>query len=196
VPRQGLDRERVVRAAAALADADGIEAVTLARIAAELGVRSPSLYNHVDGLEGVRRGIALLALRELGAALREAATGRAGDDALVAIAEAYRAYARDHPGRYPLTQYLPRPKDPEVDAAATAVVQVVLDGLRAYDLADEDAIHAARAFRAAVHGFVSLETGGGFGIPVDVDESFRRLVTTLATGLARGSDPLRNPAVP
>jgi AcrR family transcriptional regulator len=191
VPRQGLDRERVVQAAAALADAEGIDTVTLTRVAAQLGVRSPSLYNHVDGLEGVRRGIALLALRELGAALREAATGRAGEDALVAIAEAYRTYARGHPGRYPLTQYLPQPRDPEVDAAATAVVQVVLDGLRAYDLADEDAIHATRAFRAAIHGFVSLETGGGFGIPVDVDESFRRLVTTLATGLAGGPDHLR-----
>jgi AcrR family transcriptional regulator len=198
VPRQGLDRERVVEVAAALADADGLETVTLARVAAELGVRSPSLYNHVDGLEGVRRGIALLALGELGATLREAATGRAGDDALVAIAEAYRAYARAHPGRYPLTQYLPRPQDPEIDLAASAVVQVVVDGLRAFDLADEDAIHAARAFRAAIHGFVSLETGGGFGMPVDVDESFRRLVTTLAAGLARrsGSDPLRNAVVP
>ena len=183
MPRRGLDRERVVRAAAALADADGIEAVTLARIAAELGVRSPSLYNHVDGLEGVRRGVALLALGELGAAMREAATGRAGDDALVAIAEAYRAYARAHPGRYPLTQYLPRPADPEIDAAAAAVVQVVLDALRAFDLADDDAIHAARAFRAAVHGFVSLEAGGGFGLPVDIDESFHRLIAALAAGL-------------
>jgi AcrR family transcriptional regulator len=189
MPRQGLDRARVVRAAAALADAEGIGAVTLARVAAELGVRSPSLYNHVDGLEGLRRGIALLALGELGAALREAATGRAGEDALVALAQAYREYARAHPGRYPLTQYLPQPKDPEVDAAAGAVVQIVVDGLRAFGLAGDDAIHAVRGFRAAIHGFVSLEAGGGFGIPVDVDESFRRLVSVLAAGLGAGGVP-------
>jgi hypothetical protein len=59
----------------------------------------------------------------------------------------------------------------------------VLDTLRAFALADEDAIHAARAFRAAVHGFVALESGGGFGMAVDVDESFRRLVAALAAGL-------------
>jgi AcrR family transcriptional regulator len=183
VARQGLDRDRVVAVAAVIADAEGLEAVTLARVAAELGVRSPSLYNHVEGLDGLRRGIALLALRELGDALRAAATGRAGTDALVALADAYRAYARAHPGRYVLTQYLPRPKDPELDAAAGAVVQVVLDALRAYALADEDGIHAARAFRATIHGFVSLESGGGFGLAVDVDESFRRLVAALGAGL-------------
>ena len=55
----GLQRERVIETAAALADQEGLEAVTLARVAAELGVRSPSLYSHVDGLAGLRRAIAL-----------------------------------------------------------------------------------------------------------------------------------------
>jgi AcrR family transcriptional regulator len=187
MPRQGLDRERVVGAAADLADAEGVEAVTLARVAAQLGVRSPSLYNHVDGLEGVRRGIALLALRELAETLREAATGRAGREALEAIAHAYRAYALAHPGRYPLTQYLSQPKDPDIDAAAGAVVRVVLDALRGFSLADDDAIHAARGLRSALHGFVSLETGGGFGIDLDLDESFTRLVATIAAGFERQS---------
>lgn len=189
MPRQGLDRPRVIAAAAQLADAEGLDALTLARIAARLGVRSPSLYNHVDGLDGVRRGVALLALGELASELRGAATGRAGDDALVAVAHAYRDYALAHPGRYELTQYLPQPKDSELDAAARAVVQVVVDALRGYGLADDDAIHAVRAVRAALHGFVSLEAGGGFGIPLDRDESFRRLVSAMATGLHGGQTP-------
>jgi AcrR family transcriptional regulator len=182
--RQGLDRERVVAAAAAIADADGLEAVTLARVAADLGVRSPSLYNHVDGLDGLRRGIALRGLRELEAALRDAATGRAGADALFALADAYRAYALAHPGRYALMQTLTQPKDAELEAATEAVVGVVVAALRGFDLADDDAIHAVRAFRASVHGFVALETGEGFGLALDVDESFRRLIAALAAGLA------------
>jgi hypothetical protein len=47
-------------------------------------------------------------------------------------------------------------------------------------------VHAARAFRSAVHGFVVLEAAGGFGIPVDLDDSFDRLLATLAGGLATG----------
>jgi AcrR family transcriptional regulator len=184
--RQGLDRDRVVAAAAAIADAEGLEAVTLARVAAALGVRSPSLYNHVDGLDGLRRGIALLALRELGDALRDAATGRAGADALVALADAYRLYALAHPGRYALIQVPQRAGDEEALAAAGTVVGAVVGALRAYALTDDDAIHATRAFRAAIHGFVALEDGGGFGLPLDVDESFRRMVAALAEGLAAG----------
>ena len=107
MPRQGLDRARVVAAAAALADAEGLDAVTLARVAADLGVRPPSLYVHVAGLGALRREIALLGLRELAAAMRAAAVGRSRADALAEVARAYRAYAHAHPGRYAATVRAP-----------------------------------------------------------------------------------------
>jgi len=185
VARRGLDRSRVVQAAAALADRDGVAAVTLARVAAELEVRSPSLYNHVDGLDDLRRAIAVLAVEELHGTLRDAASGRAGADAVAALADAYRAYAHAHPGRYALTQVPPAPGDEAAQAAAAALVGVVVDALRAFALGDDDAVHAVRGFRAIVHGFVALEAGAGFGLDLDVDESFRRLVATFAAGLGR-----------
>jgi len=64
-PRVGLNREAVVEAAASFADEEGLEGVTLAELAARLGVRTPSFYNHVAGLEGLRRELALLGIREL-----------------------------------------------------------------------------------------------------------------------------------
>ena len=152
-------------------------------MAADAGVRPPSLYNHVESLDDVRRRVALLALRDLADALRDAAVGRAGDDALVAMADAYRAYARRHPGRYAATQRAPAEGDEEMRAAAKGAVDVVLAILRGYGLEGDDAIHAARAVRSALHGFVTLETGGGFGIPVDLDESYARMVRALARGL-------------
>jgi AcrR family transcriptional regulator len=183
VPRAGLSTAVVVDAAAALADEDGLEALTLARIAASVGVRTPSLYNHVSGLEDVRRRLALRGLAELGAAMRDAAVGRARDDALIAMAHAYRAYATRHPGRYAATQRAPSADDPELTEASTAAVETLLAILRGYSLRDDDAIHAARAVRSALHGFVTLETGGGFGLPVALDESFDRMVAALARGL-------------
>src|ERR1700751_4684481 len=104
MPRAGLDTDAVVDAAARLADADGLESVTLARLAAELGVRAPSLYAHVDGLEDLRRRLGARGARELADALGRAAAGRAGTEALVAVADAYRAYARAHPGSYAALQ--------------------------------------------------------------------------------------------
>jgi AcrR family transcriptional regulator len=183
MPRAGLSTAAVVAAAAEIADAEGLDRLTLARVAAAAGVRTPSLYNHVESLDDVRRRVALLALRDLADALRDAAVGRAGDDALAAMADAYRAYARRHPGRYAATQRAPAEGDEEMRTAAAGAVDVVLAILRGYGLEGDDAIHAARAVRSALHGFVTLETGGGFGIPVDLDESYARMVRALARGL-------------
>jgi AcrR family transcriptional regulator len=186
VPRQGLDRARVVGAAADIADAEGLDAVTLARVAAELGVRSPSLYNHVAGRDGLLRGIAAQSTHELAAALRRAATGRAGADAIAAVAQAQRAYALAHPGRYATTVAAPVPGDAEHETAAAEAVEVleaVLDGM---GLTGEELTHGVRALRSAVHGFAALEAAGGFGLAVDRDASFRRLVDALASGIAAG----------
>jgi AcrR family transcriptional regulator len=71
---------------------------------------------------------------------------------------------------------------------AVHVVRVALDVMAGYDLRDDDAIDAIRALRAGLHGFVTLEAGGGFGLPVDIDRSFDRLVTGLATAFALWSE--------
>ncbi len=181
--RRGLTRERVIEAALAVADADGLEAVTIARLAADLGVRPPSLYNHITGREDLLRAMTLRSLQDAGAALGAAAMGRAGVEALTALSQAWRTFAREQPGRYASTVRAPARGDAELLAAGADVVEIVLAALRAWELEGDDAIHAVRIVRAALHGFVALEAGGGFGVPVDVDTSFDRLVATLAAGL-------------
>jgi len=184
VARRGLDRDQVVDAAVAIADAEGVEAVTLARVAAMLGVRPPSLYNHVDGRAGLLRGVATRSTRELATALRRAATGRSGRAAIAAVAHAQRDYARAHPGGYAATVAAPAPGDTEHQEAAADAVDVLTSVLGGSGLEGDDLIHAVRALRSAVHGFAALEASGGFGLAVDADDSFRRLVDALATGLA------------
>jgi AcrR family transcriptional regulator len=177
MPRVGLDAESVVRAASELADTEGLGAVTLARLAQELGVRPPSLYAHVNGLEDLRRRIGALGAHQLVAVLGAAAAGRAGRDALEAVAHAYRGYAGEHPGRYAALQRAGQ--GPEF----RAVVEVVVAVLRGYGLEGEAAVHAVRVIRSALHGFASLEAEGGFGLPLSVDESFEKLVSVLHEGL-------------
>jgi AcrR family transcriptional regulator len=178
MPRVGLDSEAVVSAAAELADSEGLDAVTLARLAGRLGVRAPSLYVHVDGVEDLRRRLSERGAHDLRAALADAAAGRARGDALHAVAAAYRAYAREHPGTYTAVQ-----REPASDEASR-LVDVVLAVLRGYELTGDDAVHAARIVRSALHGFVDLELAGGFRIPLQLDETFERLVTVLDRGLS------------
>lgn len=181
--RRGLDAERVVAEAVRIADADGLAAVTLARVAAALGVRTPSLYNHVGGHEALLRAVALRGLHELGDVLRRAAVGRARADALVAVADAYRAYAKAHPGRFAAAAAGRSIRDPALQDAGADVVAVMVAVVGGWGLADDDAIHAVRAIRSALHGFVEIEADGGFDVDLDLDVSFARLVQTLAAGL-------------
>lgn len=183
--RAGLSARAVVDAAAELADREGLDAVTLARLAADAGVRPPSLYAHVAGLDDLRRRLAIRGTRELAAAMREAATGRSGADALRAVAAALRDYARSHPGTYLAAQRAPAADDAEALAAGSDAVDVLTAVLAGYGLTGDDTIHAARAVRSALHGFAVLEAGGGFGIKLDLDESFARMVDLLDRGLRR-----------
>ena len=119
----GLDRGQVIDAAARLADADGVESVSLARVAAVLGVASPSLYSYVDGLAALRRELAVEASAQLGTALRRAIADREGVDALSEVAHAYRAFAHQHPGLYAMLHTTPGPgEDPELFTAFAALV--------------------------------------------------------------------------
>ena len=185
MPRQGLDRGRVVDAAVAIADADGLEAVTLARVAADLGVRAPSLYNHVQGREALLREVSLRGISGLSAALSRATVGRSGDDALEAMAHAYRAYAAEHPGCYAATVAAPADSDAVHAAAAAEPVGIVVAVIRPWELGPEDELHAVRVIRSALHGFIALEAGGGFALPLDLDASFAALVAVLVGGLDR-----------
>ncbi len=179
-----MDRAAVVAAAAALADTEGAESVTFARLAEHLGVRPPSLYNHVAGTEGLRRELALLGIREMIATLTRAAIGKAGDDALFALANAYRAFAERRPGLYAAALLrAPTPGDAEEIAASTELIGIVLAVLAGYGLAGEEALHAVRGLRSVLHGFIVLEAAGGFGLPLDLDESFRRLIGVFVRGL-------------
>ena len=188
MPRAGLTPRIVGEEASRVADEGGLDRLTLAAVATRLGVALPSLYKHVRGMDALQQGIATGAVRELTAVLTTAAVGRAGRDALAALADAYRDYAHRHPGRYAATLRAPRADDPAHVAAGVAAVDVIYAVLAGYGLSGPAAIDATRVLRSALHGFVSLEAAGGFGIPQDVDRSFARLVDALHQALRAWPD--------
>jgi AcrR family transcriptional regulator len=178
-----LSEDRVIVEAERIADEVGLTRLTLAALAESLGVRQPSLYKHIDGMDDLQRSIAIRAKIELGDVLGRAAVGKSGDDAIRAIAAAYRRWAIAHPGRYSATVRAPEPEDADDQVASATVVGIVLDILEGYDIHDTDAIDATRAIRSTLHGFIALESAGGFGLPVDIGRSFDRLVDGLILAL-------------
>lgn len=182
MPRAGLTPQTVLEAALDVVDESGAAGLTLAAVASRTGVAVPSLYKHIDGLPALRRKATAAVLDEFTAGLTAAVLGYSGPAALDRFLRAYRDYARANPGRYQLT--VPAgdtadAADAEVVAAGERAVGIVLALLDGAGITGEDAIHATRCLRAAVHGFVLLEISGGFGLPESTDASFDRLVDML-----------------
>ncbi|HYO39832.1 MAG TPA: WHG domain-containing protein [Nocardioidaceae bacterium] len=184
MPRAGLSPDVVVAEAVRLVDQVGPQRLTLAALAQRFGVALPSLYKHVGGLEDLHGRLAVVAAGEVARTLRRAATGRSGADALSEVAAAYRRYAVEHPGCY---GYLlrPRPDDPAHAQASGEILEVLFGVLAGYGITrDADAVDATRLLRSSLHGWVVLETAGGFAMAHPTDRSFVQLVASLDRALA------------
>ncbi len=189
MPRVGLAQTSVTEAGARLADEIGFDQLSMGLLAERLGVKAPSLYKHVDSLADLAHRIGVLAMTELGDAIRDATQGRAGSDALTAAAQVMRTYVKQHPGRYAAGNEarVTGPEDPLI-AASNRLLASLSAVLRGYQLDPAQEIHALRTLRSTLHGFATLEVSGGFQIDTDVDDSFTWMIALLDQGLksARG----------
>ena len=196
-----LSRDVIVNAALTFLDREGWDAMTINALATQLGTKGPSLYNHVDSLEDLRRTVRMRVIDDILQMLSTVGSGRTRDDAVMTMASAYRSYAHHHPGRYSAFTRMPLGgDDPEYTAASHAAAEPVIEVLTSYGLAGEDAFYAALEFWAALHGFVLLEMTGvmdsGMIAPgadsaagrVDTDAVFSGMVLRLAAGMARRND--------
>ena len=184
--RARLTKQSVIEAAVELINAEGPDALTLNSLAEKLGIRTPSLYNHVDGLPGLHKDLGVFNARMLANQMSEAAIGKSGEELFQQAAEAFRSYVKENPGLYLATlraSGLQISPDPKLLYEEERAMKVALSVMASLGLQGEDAIHAVRAFRSMVHGFATLEVAGGFGLPQDCDESFQRLVQALVAGL-------------
>ena len=185
----GVDRDTVVAAAAALVGESGrVDAVSLRQVADRVGVRTQSLYAHVDGLDDLRRAVAVVGLERLGGALTDAAIGRSGPDAVEAIVRAYVHFALDQPGLYDATLVVPG-DDVEVAAAMTAVGRPLNLVFRSYGFDEGEALHWYRIVFASVHGYALMRRDGLFTMPADPDETLDRMIAVYVRELeaaARG----------
>ena len=183
-PRIGLTEHTIVQAAIEIADNAGLEALTLANVAARLHVRSPSLYNHIAGLPELLALMTAHGLERLHDALLAAVSDRAREQAVTALCLAYLEFARQHPGLYALTQrpVAPTGERPAVDYGQR-IVDLCANAMKPFGLCPDEHIHAIRGLRSMLHGFAALDKAGGFAIPLDLNASMLFVIRVYVSGL-------------
>jgi AcrR family transcriptional regulator len=178
-----LSRDSIVSAALTFLDREGWDSLTINALANQLGTKGPSLYNHVQSLDDLRRTVRMRVIDDIIGMLNTVGDGRSRDDAVMAMASSYRSYAHHHPGRYSAFTRMPLGgDDPEYTAATHAAAGPVIAVLASYGLDGESAFYAALEFWSALHGFVLLEMTGVMD-GVDTDAVFTDMVVRLARGM-------------
>lgn len=178
-----LDRAKVLEAACVIVDREGFEGLSLTGLATELDRHVSSLYNHVEGLDGLRRDVTRLALGELGDRLWRSVLGKSGPDGLRALADAYRGFATDSPGKfYAATTWherLPRSEAGTVGRPAGDAIHAVM---ASFGLEGTAIVHATRSFATTMVGFITA-AGRTFEGPPDRDDTFDALIDLFVRAL-------------
>lgn len=190
VTRRPLNRAAVVGAAARFADVHGLGELTLTRVAGELGVSLPALYNHVRSHSDCTAAIAVHGLDVLTERLQKAAGDSCGDDAVRAVARTWRSFAAERPGLYSAIHRHRWSRSPEQAAASERLLGLLESVVRGYGGdAAADAADVAWALGVALHGFVATEAEGAAPVERDLDPAYARLIDLLCAGLRAAAAP-------
>lgn len=181
--RAKIDLEIILQKSTEMIDKNGLDYLSFSLLAKELEIRPPSLYNHVNSLDDLKQLLAIQGLKGLYEYMLHAGIGKSGDEAIHAISRAYVEFVRKHPGLYMAATRIPHSLNEEFAHHQQAILQLVVRVLEIYELSEEVAIHIVRGLRSILHGFTSLEQMGGFGMPLDIDQSLTILINTFVEGI-------------
>ncbi|MDE7446062.1 MAG: WHG domain-containing protein [Lachnospiraceae bacterium] len=181
--RTKLDKSVILDTAARMADREGIANITLKSLAEKLGVKSPSLYKHISGLDELNKELMLYGWDLLEKEMIKAAIGKAKDDAVIALSYTYRNFVALHRGLFEAMQWYNMYQTDEHLQATEGLVSVIFQVLDAYDLHEEQKVHIVRMLRGFLQGFSAIESHNGFGNSLSMEDTFDFSLKIILNGI-------------
>lgn len=149
-----------------------------------MGIKSPSLYKHFNGgLDELNKELMLYGWRSLESEIIRAAIGKSKDDAIIAVCYAYRNFVSRHKGLFEAMQWYNMYQSEEHLQATQGTIDILFQVLEAYGLTEEQKVHCVRMLRGFLQGFSAIESHGGFGNPVPLDDTFDFTLKTILSGI-------------
>ena len=192
---KGLTKDLILAEAVVCVESTGQPVVSLHEVARRLGVKTPSLYNHIKNTKELRYEIFQYAIGQFVANQRAATANKRKDEAVRAFAEAYHTFATENKGLYRLIMSIPSEEDERAKEVAIPLLETVVEILTDYGLTEESVAHWQQVFRAILHGFISEEDLGYFYYykSIDLKKSRDIAVQCFLDGLhAELGDKYRN----
>jgi len=181
---KGLNKETIVSAAVKLIEEKGYKNFSMRLLADMLGIKTASLYNHVAGMEELHTEIGLFALRLQKQMQFDSIDGKQKDEAVYALADSYRRFAKEHWELYKIIMGIPKLPNAILQEAAAQIVDPIMEVLSGYSIDKSSKMHWQRVLRSIMHGFISQEEAGYFShFDVNADESYHIAVRCFLNGL-------------
>lgn len=181
--RAGIDKETIIRSAAQLVNQAGMEQITMKMLADNLGVKPPSLYNHISGLEELKKQLMIFGWTQAKEKLLLSLAGVSGYDAIKAMCYAFYDYATENTGLFEVMLWYNKFQNEEASEATAELLAVIFRITRSLDIPDNYCFHLIRTFRGFLEGFFLLVNNGSFGHPLPITDSFELSVNILIAGI-------------
>lgn len=179
-----INKEIIIEAAIKLIEEKGINDFSLRSVARYLGVKAASLYNHIDNIDDLVFGVCKYSIETLNEFELKNIEGLSGDDAIVALASAYRNFAKTHKELYKVIMKIFKYNSERIDEIGKKITIPFMKVLDDYDLSNDEKAHWQRILRSILHGFVSQEEAGYFShYPIDEETTFKYGVISYIDGL-------------
>jgi len=179
MPRQGLTQDIILNKTVQLINEQGYQKLSFVLLAKLLDVKPPAMFKHFKNMDQLKESLTLVSVKMLKQKLQDAATGRAGEEALSSICHAYRDFAKANRGLYQAMQPSYFGRNKEIEQAAIQLMSIIINVLKGFDVAEEHYIHLLRVIRSSLHGFVVLELEYGFGMTANIDISFEHQINAI-----------------
>ena len=177
------DRKTIINTARALIEREGIEHLSLAKLAKEVGIKAPSLYNHIDSKNSLLHAVIEETYLQLFTAYDKAleSSGSSPEEKLLTILDAHYRFAHANPRSYILA-YTAADADqlnnPDMLLQKAIQIQVIIK-----EIAGEgNSLTALRGLLALVHGFVMLELNGQLRRGGDLQQTLQDAVRAYLRG--------------
>ena len=178
-----IDDKVIIEAAAQISNRDGLEKLSLKAIAEELKIKSPSLYNHISGLEEVKEKLMIYGWKRMEEDIINSAVGISGYDALKSMCYAFFDYAVNNKGVFSAMLWYNKYENDEMNNATTKIFNLLYRILKPFNISKNNIEHIIRTLRSFLEGFSLLVNNNAFGSPISIKESFSLSLEIIISGI-------------
>ena len=181
--RMGLDKNAVIYRAAQLANDVGIENITLKMLADDLNIQPPSLYNHIRGLDDLKKELMVYGWLQTEEKIIDSIAGISGYEALEVGCRTFLEFATANPGVFNTMLWYNKFESAEMQNATEKLFSVAIKVASSLNISQENCVHLIRTFRSFLEGFALLVNNNAFGNPVSIKDSFEISLKVLIAGV-------------